>query len=223
MVDVTYDVLANIDDAFCDANTSYVNDPVSAVTLTFGKYMGVVNRAFVRFRSMIPQGAKISSATLKVTSAATLNWTSFLPVIRLVDIDNCPDFLSNPFNLPVSVLGVQFDAKYWVARALYSLDVALLVQEFVNRSGYVPGNYIGLRIDEGNSVLSERQAGYQKGTTGTSCQLVVSYVPVHIVTFDSVPIPVQVTVDSVPMGLTPVTVELDEASHSAQVPSSQQG
>lgn len=220
MVDVIYEVLAPADDTFCDS----ANNNVTAEPLTFGKYNQVINRAFIRFQLDVPNGARIASAILRVTACATLGpWNSFLPVIRLVDSDNCPDFTANPFSVAVSTLGSQFDARYWVTSAVYDIDVSLLLQEHVNRSGYVPGSYMGLRIDEGNSLVNERQAGWQKGTRGTPCRLIVSFVPTHLVSFEATPIQVAVQVDGVAIGFTPVAVELEEKSHQVQVPSSQQG
>lgn len=103
----------------------------------------------------IPQGATISSATFafKVSYATTLGVS---PTIFGRASDNCPSF-GNGADLPsaVSKTSASCVAGQINTSGTKSLDVTSIVQEIVNRPGFVQNNYIGFAIISPNAAYGK--------------------------------------------------------------------
>jgi hypothetical protein len=101
----------------------------------------------IRFTGVtIPQGTTITSATISV-AADTVSGSSKIDLNLLgIDEDNTADFSSNPENR------TKTDAKVYVWDNLPSqgqwlnINVTSIVQEIVNRGGWVSGNAMGFWI-----------------------------------------------------------------------------
>lgn len=148
--------------------------------LYFGEHPGVPGRhwrAFMRWSLDIPAGAVIGSAYLKVRSYGGLAGHNFITNIYLLDQDNCLAFTFDPYNLAVSGSPVSWLTGNWSYGSEYtSSDIATIVQAFIDRGGYVVNNYIGIRLDEGNSVSQlHRISAYEYRGTLPQPKLDVTY------------------------------------------------
>jgi hypothetical protein len=152
---VQYQVAATADDTYC---TSTNNSNYGATTMRF-PYSSDTERGFLRWAINVPDGATIQSAYLKVKatgSAGDANPTTVR--LQLLDYDNCPSFATpgNPYNWAVAAGSVDWqEPGTWTAGTWYtSPDIKTIVQTFIDRAGYSPGNYLGLR--------GQRMAGLYK-------------------------------------------------------------
>lgn len=106
-----------------------------------------VGNAYFRYPLNIPYGATVTNADWRVNVVGACNDTL---KIYLIDGINCTQFPAN---------GAGNEDDYTVASSptpvdcvassigWMEFDITSLVTAFVNRSGYVPGNYIGIRVD----------------------------------------------------------------------------
>lgn len=103
----------------------------------------------------IPQGATISSATLglRVSFAGGLGVS---PTIYARASDNCPSF-GNGYDLPSVVDKTTASCVPGQINTTgnKSLDVTSIVQEIVNRAGFVQNNYIGFTIISPNAAYGK--------------------------------------------------------------------
>jgi len=141
---VQYQVAASVDDAAttcsgCLYGTANIYFPYS-----------YLNRpGFFRWAIDIPAGATITSAYLKVNAYTTAS-AAGTGRLQLVDFDSCPPLNSpNPYYYATTANYVDWAiTEPWTAGQWYtSPDIASIVQEFINRPGYTPGNYLGLKAD----------------------------------------------------------------------------
>jgi len=120
-----------------------------------GSWGGIVN-AFstgVRYPSVgLPQGAQISSATLSIYGGTMppINGPSLIRVYG-EGVDNAPVWAdvtgSRPDSIPYTTVHVDYTGSdpNW-AGAWHQIDVTAIVQEIVNRGGWVPGNAIAFAL-----------------------------------------------------------------------------
>jgi hypothetical protein len=164
---VQYQVSASINDAAttssgCNYATTSIYFPYSAAAP--GDRPG-----FFRWAVNIPAGATITSAYLKVNSYATQTTASVVRM-QLVDSDNCPALNSpNPYSHSTTATYVDWTLPAeWTEGTWYtSPDISALVQEFVNRAGYSPGSYLGLKENRSSGGLRQiRQWDYGDHTYG---------------------------------------------------------
>jgi len=149
----------------------------SSVWVDFGRTDdGTIRRSFFRWALSIPAGATITSATLTLVGYGVTESDIFTAGIKLIDSDDCPAFTSNPFNWGVTG-NVDWSLDTWSAGAAKtSPDISALIQSFVNRAGYTEGNYIGLRVDEGDATAGEiRHAYAYEGGAGKAARLQITY------------------------------------------------
>lgn len=147
-VQVEYPLLSSEDDSTATATRNY---PYARL-FAFGVSSYSAYRNFARWRIDIPPGSMVISAYLRVKAKETTSAVKTVN-INLLDEDNCAHFFSdNPWYRDVTVETVVWElAGQWLAGEWYeSPNLATLLQEFLDRSGYSPGNYLGLRIDEGD-------------------------------------------------------------------------
>lgn len=137
---VQYPVASAFDDTFCTGSSNYVTNG----TMSFPDNSGNVE-SFFRWSMDIPNGATIVSATLKVKAGMTRTVDTGMQ-LALVDSDNCPAFNQNPFGTStVTGTEVNWSMPYFTQDQWYtSVDVSGIVQSYVNRPGYLAGNYMGL-------------------------------------------------------------------------------
>ncbi|HOI53737.1 MAG TPA: dockerin type I domain-containing protein [Phycisphaerae bacterium] len=169
-----YQVAASVD----DTSTYSLSSSVTGDNAFFPYDRDAPNNrpAFFRWALDIPEGATVTSAYLKVSSYATLTPASTVR-LQLVDLDSCPALNSpNPYGYAVTAGYVDWvlPADWTIDTWYTSPDIKTIVQEFVNRDGYAPGNYLGLRSDRaGGGYRRIRQWDYGDHTWGA--KLVVTY------------------------------------------------
>ncbi|HOI56225.1 MAG TPA: PEP-CTERM sorting domain-containing protein [Phycisphaerae bacterium] len=177
---VQYQIAASADDGYCTSST--VTPTGSG--LFFPPPVTTSNqvKSFVRWSVDIPARASIDMALL--TCFMNDN-TGGLPVrLTLIDSDNCPELSAgtNPWGAAtvaaatVETLSPAYQNGYWYQ---FPIELRDLVQAFVNRPGYTPGNYIGLiieRINDGTSSSSSCQIRqWDRGTHTDGAKLDVTY------------------------------------------------
>ncbi|MBN2582733.1 MAG: PKD domain-containing protein [Planctomycetes bacterium] len=166
----TYQVAASTDDTRADSSTNYVSWgnlvwPASSSAM----------RSYIRWAIDVPYGATIESAYVQVYTTSSYS-TAGTVQMQLLDFDNCPDFGTNPFTWSVTGDTVNWTLGSWTANNWYtSEDVTDIVQGFVDRAGYAPGNYLGLRAAWVSG--SQRYVRSFDDTPGhtTGAKLVVTY------------------------------------------------
>ncbi|NHI91309.1 MAG: hypothetical protein EAX96_02315, partial [Candidatus Lokiarchaeota archaeon] len=130
--DATYDNGGTWLPSFNDITTS---DPM----------IGEITRAYMRFHINLSRGATVTKANLYLNITSTTD-----PDIRIVLIDD--ECLSFPFgsgdetSYPESSFYVDFNASQSVGWNV--VDISSLIQAFVNRDDYHPGQYMGLKFKE---------------------------------------------------------------------------
>jgi len=161
---VQYQIAASADDTHCGSVNNYVGN-----STTYCPYnTDADRRPFFRWALNIPCGATIESAyfRLKAYSTSTADTTMKL---WLLDYDSCPSFSTNPFASPMVagtdvtwVMPNPFTADEWYT----SPDIKKIVQAYVDRPGYAPGQYLGLRgqwISGTYKVAHQRDSGADRG------------------------------------------------------------
>jgi len=140
---VQYQIAASADDTHCSSGSNYVGNS----TMNFPYNNDTERRPFFRWAVNIPDGAIIQSAYLKVKAQST-STTNATIRLWLLDYDSCPSFSTNPYSWSM-VAGTGVDwvlPNPWTADTWYtSPDIKTIVQAFIDRPGYSPGNYLGLR------------------------------------------------------------------------------
>jgi hypothetical protein len=174
VVNVQYQIAAAGDDTVAYTNASgYLSS-----TMYF-PYSSTNRLVFLRWPLNIPAGATILSADLQVKSAGTKGDENPSTVgLRLVDSDSAPSFVANPYDLPVTATTEDWTLEgAWVTNQWYkSGNLHTLVQEFIDRSGYVSGSYLGLRCAH---LSGNWKTAYQWDNSGNTdgTILQVTYLP----------------------------------------------
>lgn len=127
----------------------------------------------------VGQGATISSAVL--TWKARFSRTTGAPILRVYGLneDNCAAF-TNQANLDARALTTA-SAQWtnavidnWVIETEYTLNVTTILQEIVNRAGWVSGNAVGLRVQ--NDAGDDYRYAYSYDSDPTKApKLAVTY------------------------------------------------
>jgi hypothetical protein len=170
-VEKTYNVTASADDTH---TTGKGANGYTDIENRFGQGSGTVHRLFFRWSIDVPDGATIDSAYLWI-QASLEDTGAFTSYIRLMDQDSCADFTSSPHNLATTG-SVSWSMPSFVADTWYSSpDLKTLVQSFIDRAGYSSGNYLGLRLDEGDANGDDRWAYLRDQGAAYAPKLVVTY------------------------------------------------
>lgn len=116
-------------------------------------------RIVLRFPIEAPEDiSDIQYASVNLTASTSASGT--LPVqIGLLDIDNASTLTwtssGSPSSLPDIVNSINWTIPAVVSGGTYTTtDISSLIQSFVDRSGYSPGNYVGLEIKWNESSFS---------------------------------------------------------------------
>lgn len=160
----TWQVGVSSDD--CRMYDSSFSNTATVVDAGNWYYSGVDHtlNSFARWTGItIPQGATISSAYFQV-DAFTLDGTA-LTKIYGIDEDNTATFDSDPTGRPLTTACVDWDPTpgSWTQGYWYdSPDISAIIQEIVDRAGWVSGNALGLKwADDGSATgAANRAAGY---------------------------------------------------------------
>lgn len=139
--------------------------------------------AAMQFQINVPKGATIQSATITVKAGSFQNSSPTGGLeIHLYSVANAQPF-ANGFSgdllnwHPVYPQTVMWNANSaWANGSLQQTpNLAALVQTFVNRSDYTPGNYIGFVVTEG-TIQAGRYYGWEDFfANGTPAKLKITY------------------------------------------------
>jgi len=114
------------------------------------------HRAYVRFPINIPPEATITSAILHVRAYTEISPSRSVR-FRVIARDNCPFFptgAGNESSYPVGTAYKDIDLSSYGAGDWIEVDLKDLLQEYVNRAGYVPGYFFGIRGEPLGAELS---------------------------------------------------------------------
>ena len=181
MAQVIYDVgTADAEDAMADDTSTWSN---TTIETTLGDYDGYPNRRnFWRWQITAADidGATIDSAYIKIYCydddfAAQEDFE-----FKLIDEDSCAAFTTNPHGRSVTTNYIAFDGGGFASASWWtSPDVSLLVQEFIDRSGFAQNNYIGIRAHQtGGRKVREGWCYSSNYSSGAyAAQLEINYTP----------------------------------------------
>jgi glucose/arabinose dehydrogenase len=140
--------------------------------------------AGMQFQLDLPVGALILSANLLVRAGPTQAPSpSGAMRIRMYDVDDCTPFVGGmsgdlATHHPLVAQGIDWaDSTVWVDTQTYtSPDVTTLVQAFVDRPGYVPGNHLGFVVTEGTLLPESAYSWADFAAGGTTSRLRVAFI-----------------------------------------------
>ncbi len=187
---VTYAIDANNRDAWSgDAHSGNQNHEVriNGYNSTNEPYEFVGNDADAETSAMefgitIPQGVTIQNAylTVKAGSFQSTSSTGALEV-HLYDTPNAQPFVNGFFGDLIGHHPTYGSTVLWPANTTWSngalqnsSNLASLVQTFINRGDYVPGNYIGFVITKG-TIEANKYYGWEDFFGGNPAKLTVTY------------------------------------------------
>ena len=166
---VTYQVAASADDTVATSLNHY-----NAIAYVYWPDSATAYRGYLRWTVNIPPGSTITEAHVSVCGYNSTTTTTVR--MQLLDDDSCPAFTSNPYSWAVTPGYVEWTATTWTGGQWYdSPDIKTMVQEFIDRPGYSPGNYLGLRSLQaaGGNYKMISSWDYSNHTYGA--RLVVTY------------------------------------------------
>lgn len=140
--EVEYQIAGGNDDTHCTSTSNYVGND----TMYCPYSSDAARRPFFRWAINIPPGATIQSASLELKASSTRAVDTSMR-LWLLDYDSCPSFSTNPFaSAMVAGTDVDWAMPHFAGGTWYtSPDITDIVQEFIDREGYEPGNYLGIR------------------------------------------------------------------------------
>ena len=175
---VDVQIAASPDDGSCDDGNNFPTNVYAECATAWVK-------TGLRWAINIPAGATVLSANITVKAADNDSGT-YNGKIELFDSDNATDFSSSFWNRAVytSAGNVTWDYVDWTVNEWYtSPEIKTLVQAFIDRPGYSPGNYLGLRITGLNEVSDWRAFLTYDSGSGNAAWLHIQYaVPPTVIT-----------------------------------------
>lgn len=166
----TYQVAASADDTVA---TSYNN--YCGIGYVYWPDKDTGYWGYLRWAVDIPAGSTITEAHVSVRAYSDFSTTTTARM-QLLDYDNCPSFSSNPYSLSVTAGYVDWTAGAWTNSQWYdSADIKDLVQAFIDRPGYSPGNYLGLRSLTPSGTAQKRVCSWDYSGNIYGAKLVVTY------------------------------------------------
>jgi hypothetical protein len=146
-------------------------------------FQGGLQIAGLRFRSLtIPQGAFITNAYIEFTTDETFSGTTNLVIVG-ENTDSANPFGNNHGNVSgrtSRTTTVNWSPSVWdsVDGIHQAADIASIIQQIVNRSGWSSGNNMVLMIEPGAGCTSSscrRTAEAYDGDSSEAALLVVEY------------------------------------------------
>lgn len=184
MTELNIFVAASADDAYCETganwDSTHIYGPFGHLGATF--YADV----YLRFLNVtIPKGATINSALVRFVCGVVVGTTVVRTNITGEDVDSasqctsCADVAGRARttaleawdNVPIWTLGAEYD----------TVDIADIIQEIVDRAGWVSGNDVNIFVDnDGSGSGAYRHPSHWDNVTYNPPQLRVTYTP-HVV------------------------------------------
>lgn len=135
----------------------------------------------------VPQGSTINSASFKMTAQATYNagasTVSFL--VSAEASDNAPaltatgsgELLTSAARPRTTAVSAAWNQTSVVADTEYSIDITSVIQEIVNRAGWVSGNAILIIVDTNTTTTLNEWQDYWSydGSTTKAAKLNIDY------------------------------------------------
>jgi len=163
----TWQIAANADDAMCSSSTFYTGYVLPFYTLYKNGF---------RWSIDIPAGSVINSAYLKIR-CKTAGSGTVSSKAEVYDEDSCAAFTAQFWTRAVMAGPVViYTNPNWSVNVWYtSTDIASLVQAFIDRPGYSPGNYLGLRVWYNSGANSAIYGHYYDQTPASAAQLEITW------------------------------------------------
>lgn len=172
----TFNIMAAEDDATASpGSVGYLQSNM------YVPYTDNTRLAFWRWQVSIPKGATITSAYMYIKSYGTAgDGNPTTAILKLVDMDSCPTFSDNAtYGLPVTSASVPWSVPgVWRTDGgsnsdgwYKSPDIAPLVREFVLRSGYDYGSYLGIRAANGGGSWKSAYQWSSGASTGATLEV----------------------------------------------------
>ena len=169
----------------------------------------------LRFNNVtIPQGLTITSATITLTADATDADVVNAKVFG-IDEDDTADFTADPTGRTRTTASVDWDFNGVTLDVAYtSSSIITVIQEIINRAGWVSGNDMGFLIDDDGSALDKILRFYSyDGSTTKAALLDVTYTGTGSITaglrFTNVTIPQGATIVSAKITFTATATDGD--------------
>lgn len=167
-------IAANSDDARFYTGSSFFSN--STNTIFIGNASGDTNLGFWRFINLpMGPGSTIDSAFITFHSPEFGSGNPLNLRIYGFDEDNTATFSSSPMSRPLTTAFVDWTINPWVYNADHTTpDLKTIVQEIVDRAGWVATNAIGFYItNNGSSFSSEFEA--REASAVRAARLVINY------------------------------------------------
>lgn len=132
----------------------------------------------IRVRLDVPKDAIIESASLKLVSKGTWSGSNTL-TIKAQASDDAPIFTSTPYDISNRTTGrevVNWTPGSWVDGSTYtSDDLKSIIQQIVDRGGWLQNNFIVLTIDASTTNKRLARSFDYNGNNSQSPELIVTY------------------------------------------------
>lgn len=179
-------VSASGDDGYATSAGAFDNTGTTGIV---GKLIGVTSySSWIRVAAAIPQGATITSAVIDFVAGANSSATNAVIAIAAEDADNptAPvsqaDFAGRARTTAVTAW---LPGAWTAGTPVQSPDISTVIQEVVDRPGFVSGNAIQIFLDDnGSSSAASRRFTTYNGNPGRAAILRVSYTVKASVTLD---------------------------------------
>ncbi len=173
-VSVTCQVAASEDDVHILRGTS--TQKLSEAALSVG-----LSNAGMRFTGVsIPAGATIVQANLKIRSYTSGLYTTFTGTIRAEAANNAENFSARSISaVTTATPSVSWALTTgWQSNTWYqSPDIANVIQEVVDRSGWAAGNALVIVFQGSSSATNDRKFWSYDGDPTSAAQLEITYRP----------------------------------------------
>lgn len=148
-------------------------------TVGIGKnFLGGTVYSGWRFNNItIPQGVTVTSAYLRITADETKS-DNILFKIYGIDEDDTANMSSDPVGRAKTSASVNWQINGQVAGTEYtSPDIASVIQEIINRGGWVSGNDLGLITDD-NGTANDKIGRFESydGSSTLCAELEINYI-----------------------------------------------
>lgn len=179
MATINLQIAATADDGFLDTSTGW--DTLQQFVSFGDGITGGERRACLRFTNVtVPHGATVNSASAVFTCYAA----SVVDGVNLNIYANAEDDAVAPTSTATceaktqttAVVNWAFDTDWAINSEYTTPDIAAIIQEVVNRAGWVSGNAIMVIVRDNNSAVDARRASYDyTNTPGKSAKLNITY------------------------------------------------
>lgn len=138
-------------------------------------------KTFLRYRISAPRGSRINSAFIQFTPSRTSSANTMAAQITQYDIDDADPMASSPPTGNQLLFNIKtWDIPQWTLdvadETAKTPEIKDLIQSFVERSGYSPGNYILLGFDYPTSTTAKSRYSHSyDGDPSLAAVLHLSY------------------------------------------------